>query len=83
MGGLYSMQSQVNELEFKAMRLRENDIPGKGFLGSKIKPEQISFFADFLNQVFGANLFEKAIKSVPRTRACKFSSAKLNGIPKK
>ncbi len=60
MGGLFAMQGQVNELEFKAMRLREGDIPGKGFLGSKIKPEQVSVFSDYLNQVFGANLFEKA-----------------------
>ena len=60
MGGLYAMQGQVNELEFKAMRLREGDVPGKGFLGTRIKPEQISVFSDFLNQVFGVNLFEKA-----------------------
>ncbi len=59
MGGLYSMQGQVNELEFKAMRMRESDVPGKGFLGSRIKPEQVSIFADYLNQVFGGNLFEK------------------------
>ena len=59
MGGLYAMQGQVNELEFKAMRMREGDVPGKGFLGSRIKPEQVSVFSDFLNQAFGANLFEK------------------------
>lgn len=59
MGGLYSMQGQVNELEFKAMRMRESDVPGKGFLGSRIKPEQVSIFGDFLGQVFGNNVFEK------------------------
>ncbi len=59
MGGLFAMQGQVNELEFKAMRMRESDIPGKGFLGSKIKPEQVSVFSDFLNQAFSVNLFEK------------------------
>ncbi len=60
MGGLFAMQGQVNELEFKALRMRESDVPGKGFLGSRIKSEQISVFADYLNQVFAGNLFEKA-----------------------
>jgi NTE family protein len=59
MAGLYAVQGQVNELEFKAMRMRESDVPGKGFLGSRIKPENISLFTDFLNQVFGNALFEK------------------------
>lgn len=61
MGGLYSVQGQVNEAEWKAFKLRESELPTQGgFLSAKIKPAPVSSLREFLETTFGSALMEKA-----------------------
>ena len=57
--GLYAVQGQSNDVEWKALRLREQDLPGKGFLREKTQPESIATLGDYLNTVFGSSVMEK------------------------
>lgn len=60
MGGLYSMQGQVNEAEWKAFKLRNDDLPGQGFLSSRIKAIPVSGLSSFLRETFGSAAIEKS-----------------------
>lgn len=58
-GGLYSVQGQVNEAEWKSFKLRNEDLPGQGFLSSRIKAESISNLQGFLGDAFGSGTIER------------------------
>jgi NTE family protein len=57
--GAFALQGQANEVEWKALRLREQDVPGKGFLSNKTKPETVSIMNEYLATAFGGNAIEK------------------------
>jgi NTE family protein len=57
--GLYAQQGQVNDLEWKALQMKETDVPGKGWLSSRVQPEQASVMNNYLNTNFGSTLIEK------------------------
>ncbi len=60
-GGLYSMQGQVNEAEWKAFKLRESDLPSaSGFLSSRLKPQAITSLNEFLDTVFANSSIDRA-----------------------
>jgi NTE family protein len=58
-GGLYSMQGQVNEVEWKSFKLREDDIPSNGLLSKAIKPEKAADLGGFLSTIFATNTIER------------------------
>jgi len=54
-GSLFAMQGQVNDAEWKAFKLKEQDIPEVGgFLSSSIKPQSIATLSSFLDTVYGS-----------------------------
>jgi NTE family protein len=55
----YALQGQANEVEWKALRLREQDVPGKGFLSNKTKPETVSIMNEYLATIFASAAIEK------------------------
>lgn len=59
MAGLYAMQGQANEVEWKTLKLKEDDLPSGGLLSSTVKPASISSMKDFFNTVFNGQLFER------------------------
>lgn len=59
-GGLYSTQGQINDAEWKSFKLREENLPEKGFLQSKASAAPISKLAPFLDEVFGGMNVDKA-----------------------
>ena len=59
-GGLYSVQGQANDAEWKAFKLREADLPSSGFLSSRAKAQPISTLNEFLETSFGTGAIEKA-----------------------
>jgi NTE family protein len=60
-GGLFAQQGQVNDAEWKAFKLREQDLPGEGgFLSSRLKPQSIAVLGEFLETAFGSSSIEKA-----------------------
>lgn len=60
-GALYSSQGQVNDAEWKAFKLRDEDIPDEGgFLSSGLKRQPISSLSEFLNTAFGSSNLEKS-----------------------
>ena len=71
-GGLYAMQGQVNEAEWKSFKLKNEELPSHGFLSSRIKSAAVSSMRPFLTEVFGgANLDRSKI-----TFACPSASQK-------
>jgi NTE family protein len=61
MGGLYAIQGQVNDAEWKAFKLKATDLPSSGgFLSSKMTPQSISTLHEFLGSAFGGALMEKS-----------------------
>jgi NTE family protein len=58
--GIYAQQGQVNDLEWKALQLKETEIPGKAWLSARVKPESISIMNSYMNNSFGSTLLEKA-----------------------
>jgi NTE family protein len=53
MGGLYANQGSANEVEWKALKLREQDLPGEGgFLSTRIKAQSVGILNDFMENVF-------------------------------
>ena len=60
LAGMYAMQGQVNEVEWKAFKLREEDIPSSGLLTKAIQSEKIEELNAFLSTVFGTQKIEKA-----------------------
>lgn len=59
-GGLYAGQGQANDVEWKAFKLREDDIPGSGLLSKAIQREKASDLSAFLNTVFTDQKMERA-----------------------
>jgi NTE family protein len=60
MAGIYAVQGQANEVEWKAFKLTDDDIPGSGLISKAIQPEKASKLNSFLNTVFGVAKIEKA-----------------------
>lgn len=63
MGGLYSVQGQINDAEWKAFKLRESDLPGESrFLSFKAGsvPVSIATLREFLDTTFTNALIEKS-----------------------
>lgn len=67
MGGLYAMNGQVNDAEWKAFKLKESDLPEEEFLSKKIKIKPVQSLQRYLVDVFGRTLVEnsKIIFSCP------------------
>lgn len=59
MAGIFAMQGQANEVEWKSFRLRENEIPEGSFLSGRAKPQPIAILRDFLETAFGRANLEK------------------------
>jgi len=60
-GGLYAQHGQVNDVEWKAFKLREQDLPGEGgFLSSRIKPESVASLSEFFDTVFAGAVIESS-----------------------
>lgn len=51
-GGLYASQGQINDAEWKAFKLREENLPEAGFLQSKASAASISKLSSFLDASF-------------------------------
>lgn len=63
MGGLYAVQGQINDAEWKALKLRESDLPGESrFLSFKAgnTPVSIATLREFLDTTFTTALIEKS-----------------------
>ncbi len=58
--GIYSQQGQVNDVEWKALQIKESDVPGKAWLSARIKPEQISIMNGYLTTSVGTTGLEKS-----------------------
>ena len=58
-GGLYSVQGQANDAEWKSFKLKESDLPSAGFL-SRARPQSIAGLAEFLDTAFGNAQIEKS-----------------------
>lgn len=59
-GGLYASQGQVNDAEWKSFKLREENLPEKGFLQSKASAAPISKLVPFLDEAFGSASIDRA-----------------------
>ena len=57
---LYSLQGQVHDVEWKMFRLKEDELPSKGFFDSKVEADSIGKLDNFLNTAFGAEVSERA-----------------------
>lgn len=54
-GALYAAQGQVNDAEWKAFKLREEDAPGVGgLLSNRMRPQSVAKMESFFNEVFGS-----------------------------
>lgn len=59
--GLYAHQGQVNDVEWKAFKLREQDLPGEGgFLSARIKPESVASLNEFFDTIFAGTTIESS-----------------------
>jgi NTE family protein len=59
-GGLYSMQGQANDAEWKSFKLRDSDLPGEGLLSGRLKPISITHLNEFLETAFANASVEKS-----------------------
>jgi NTE family protein len=59
-GGLYSMQGQVNDVEWRSFKLRETDLPQSGLFSSRAKAQSITTLNEFLETAFGNATIEKS-----------------------
>ncbi len=59
-GGLYALGGQANEVEWKAFKLREDDIPGSGLLSKRITAEKSLELGTFLGTAFAGQTLEKS-----------------------
>ena len=59
-GGLYSMQGQVNDVEWRSFKLRDTDLPQSGFLSSRAKAQSITTLNEFLETAFSSSTIDKA-----------------------
>lgn len=74
--GVYSQQAQVNDVEWKALQLKESDVPGKSLLSSKISRESISIMNNYLTSAVGTKGVEKS--KIPFS--CPAASARDNKV---
>lgn len=51
-GGLFAQRGQAHEMEWKLYKLERQNLPGKGFLSSRLKPESISSLREYLQESF-------------------------------
>lgn len=51
-GGLYAQRGQSHEMEWKLYKLEKQNLPGKGFLSSRLKPESIASLREYLRDSF-------------------------------
>lgn len=58
--GIYSQQGQVNDVEWKALQIKESDVPGKSWLSARITREPISFMNTYLTNSVGTASLEKS-----------------------
>ncbi len=59
-GGLYASQGQINDAEWKAYKLREDNLPEAGFLQSKVAAANVSKLGSFLDASFAGQAVDKA-----------------------
>lgn len=59
-GGLYASQGQVNDAEWKSFKLREENLPEKGFLQSRASAAPVSKISPFLEEAFGSQAIDKS-----------------------
>lgn len=59
-GGLYSIQGQINDAEWKSFKLRGEELPSHGFLSARIKPASINTLKDFFSETFGSGNMDRA-----------------------
>ncbi len=60
MGAVYAHQGQINDAEWKAYKLRDENLPEAGFLQSKASAASISKLGSFLEAAFGATTVQSA-----------------------
>jgi NTE family protein len=58
--GIYSQQGQVNDVEWKALQIKESDVPGKAWLSARTTREPISIMNNYLTTAVGTNGVEKS-----------------------
>lgn len=58
--GIYSQKAQVNDVEWKALQIKESDVPGKAWLSAKISREPISIMNNYLTSAVGATPLEQS-----------------------
>ncbi len=58
--GLYAIQGQANEAEWKAFKLRDDDVPGSGLLSKAIQRAKIASLGGFLSTAFAGQSIERA-----------------------
>jgi NTE family protein len=59
MAGIYALQAQANEVEWKSFRLRENELPSSSFFGGNAKAQPVAILRDFLDVAFGRAALER------------------------
>ena len=59
MAGIFALQGQANEVEWKSLRLRENELPSSSFFGGGAKAQPIAILRDFLEIAFGRAQLER------------------------
>lgn len=59
-GGLYAIQGQANEAEWKAFKLREDDVPGSGLLRKSIQREKAASLNNFFSTIFASHTIERS-----------------------
>lgn len=59
-GGLFAMQGQANEVEWKAFKLSDDDVPGSGLLSKAIQRETAKDLREFFDRTFGDQLIDRA-----------------------
>lgn len=51
-GGLYALKSKSNDVEWKMLKLKKEDLPGPAWFRSDAEPKDISSLESFFNEVF-------------------------------
>ena len=59
MAGIYALQGQANEVEWKSLRLRESELPESSFLSGHPKAQPIAILRDFLDVAFARATLER------------------------
>jgi len=59
MASLFAIQGQANEVEWKAFRLKEGELPDRSLLTRMIEPANPTRLKDFLSAAYGTQMIEK------------------------